>query len=192
MSAKLKGGGKLMANLAKIAANIQKSDGVKVGFFEEATYPGGQKVAQVAYWNEYGATVNVKERTQTIYKKVDKNGDLLKNGRFVKKSQANFASDHKVGAHTIVIPPRPFFRRMIAERSPEWGKELGAVLKATNFDSKRAFRLMGERIKDQLVVSIETFTDPPNAPSTIRKKKHAHPLQDTKQMKRSVGFKVNE
>lgn len=193
MSAKLKGGGKLMAKLAKIAANVQKSDGVKVGFLNGATYPDGPNVATVAYWNEYGATIQMKERTQTIHKKMGKNGEFLKNGRFVKKSQSNFASDHKVGAHTVVIPPRPFFRNMIAERSPSWGQELGAILRATQFDTKRSFSLMGERIEGALVQSIETFSDPPNAASTIRQKKHAHPLQGkTRLMKKSISYEVNE
>lgn len=193
MSAKLKGKGKLVAKLAKIAANVQKSDGVKVGFIDGKTYPDGTPVAQVAYWNEYGATIQIKERTQTIHKKIGKNGELLKNGRFVKKSQSNFAGDHKIGAHTVVIPPRPFFRQMFAEKSPNWGKELGEVLRATQFDTKRSFGLMGVRIKDSLVQSIETFSDPPNATSTIRQKKHSHPLQGkTRLMKKSVSYEVNE
>lgn len=50
----LTGGDKLERDLRKIAERMSGS--VNVGFLAGATYPDGQKVAQVAFWNEFGTT----------------------------------------------------------------------------------------------------------------------------------------
>ena len=52
--ASVSGGGKLGAYLQKLAARIDKADTLEVGFFENAQYPNGTKVASVAAFNEYG------------------------------------------------------------------------------------------------------------------------------------------
>ncbi|NTU49338.1 MAG: hypothetical protein HGA87_00320 [Desulfobulbaceae bacterium] len=49
-----KGGSKFESALNKIVERAQSGGVLKVGFLEGATYPDGQKVAQVAAWNEYG------------------------------------------------------------------------------------------------------------------------------------------
>lgn len=192
MSAKIKGGNQLAAKLAAIVKNAKKSDGVKVGFLEGATYPDGTNVAQVAYWQEYGATIKVEERQQTVYRSTDKSGNFLKNGRFVKKDKSNFSSSHKVAAHTITIPPRPFFRLMITKGSPRWGNELGAILGANGYDAKGAFTQMGEMMKDELTDSIVTFAAPANAKSTVAKKGFNDPLRDSGHMENSTDFEVDE
>ena len=192
MTASIKGGGKLAAHLAKIVANVQKSDGVKVGFFANATYPDGTPVAAVAFVNEYGANIEVEARQQTVYRAVDKNGDFKNNGRFVKKSKSNFSSSHDVAAHTITIPPRPFFRKMIADGSPHWGKELGGILEANDYDTKAAFKEMGSSMKDMLTDSIVEFSSPANSAATVAQKGFNNPLVDTGHMGGSTGYEVNE
>lgn len=91
---------------------------------------------------------------------------------------------------TINAPPRPFFRRMIAAKSPRWGEALAKIAKASGYNSKRTLALMGTGIKDQLVKSIVDFTTPPLAPSTIKRKGFSKPLIDTGVMQRSVDFEV--
>ncbi len=55
MAAAFSGGKKMAAHLDKIAQNIAKGDTLRVGFLETAKYAsGGESVAQVAFWNEYG------------------------------------------------------------------------------------------------------------------------------------------
>lgn len=39
--------------------------------------------------------------------------------------------------------PRPFFRNMIADKSPEWGNEMARILSSNNFDMGVALDLMG-------------------------------------------------
>lgn len=89
-------------------------------------------------------------------------------------------------------PPRPFFTDAIAKHSPEWGKQLAAALKASNFNAKTAMGIMGEVIKGQVVQSIVDTNAPPLAPSTVKRKGFDKPLVDTGVMQRSVDFVVVE
>lgn len=43
-----------MAKLKEILGKTSKGEVLRLGFLEDATYPTGEKVAQVAFWNEYG------------------------------------------------------------------------------------------------------------------------------------------
>ena len=53
--ASFSGGDKLQAKLKELADKIG-SNSVSVGFLEDATYPTGQSVAEVAAYNEFGTT----------------------------------------------------------------------------------------------------------------------------------------
>lgn len=93
---------------------------------------------------------------------------------------------------TTKQPPRPFFRNAIKKNSPEWGAQLGAALKASNYDARTAMGIMGEVIKGQVVQSIVDTHSPALAPSTIKRKGFAKPLIDTGVMQRSVDYTVVE
>lgn len=54
MAKSVRGGEKFEAALAKIAAKLNSKSTLRVGFLEDATYPDGQSVAEVAFWNNYG------------------------------------------------------------------------------------------------------------------------------------------
>lgn len=171
------GGLKLEAALKRIAKRVSKATNVKVGFLEGGTYEDGTPIAYVALINEFGATVKVDAHTQTIYRQTNKAGTAFnKNGKFVKASQSNFASDHEVAAHTITIPPRPFFRTTIKVGEKHWGADLGKALKDKDYDAVAALDLLGEQIEGELVKSIRGWTTPPNAKSTIAKKGFNDPL----------------
>ena len=118
---------------------------LRVGFVEEATYPDGTPVAQVAFWNEYG---------------------------------------------TETAPSRPFFRKTIRDNQSGWVNRIGGLVKSNNAD--KALALLGEHISGQIVQTITTFAEPPNATSTIKKKGFDAPLRDTMQMARSVGYEVSD
>ena len=89
-------------------------------------------------------------------------------------------------------PPRPFFRGMIAKKRGNWGKKLGEILKQNHFDGKKSLALMGEGISGQLRESIQEFSDPANAPSTVAQKGFDKPLVDTGHMLNSVDSEVKE
>lgn len=100
------------------------------------------------------------------------------------------AAIQEFGAPARNIPPRPFFRNMIADKSPTWSTSLAATLKATNYDPKAALGLMGEGIKGQLQQSILDLTSPPLSPKTIARKGFDKPLIDSSVMINSVDYVV--
>ena len=84
---------------------------------------------------------------------------------------------------------------MISEGSPTWGKKLGKILKSADYDVDLALNRMGEVMQGQLLASIDAMVDPPNAPSTIKRKGFNKPLVDTGKMRKSVeekGYEVKE
>lgn len=185
--------GDLSDALKKYAAGKNKK--VRVGIFESATYAQADKeplhVAQVAYWNEYGAQIQVPEHQVTVYRLVsEKTGDFRLNGRFVKQSKANFATTHTVPAHTINIPARSFFRKTVRTHKGEWIKALPGLV--NQHGATKGLELVGEAMKGDLVESIMTWTDPPNSKATIAKKGRDAPLRDTMQMSRSIGVEVSD
>ena len=112
--------------LEALAKKVGAGGIVSVGFLENATYPEGTPVAQVAFWQEFGTT------------------------RF----QA-----------------RPFFRPMIAAKSPGWGAAMAKVFKSTNKDTRQTLELMGTGIKDQLTSSIVNTPQPPLSEITLMLRK---------------------
>lgn len=93
---------------------------------------------------------------------------------------------------TTKMPPRPFFRTMILEKSPNWGKSLGNIARAQNYDVARTLALMGEGIGGQLQQSIVKYSAVPLADSTVARKGFAKQLIDTANMVNSVGYEVND
>jgi hypothetical protein len=87
-------------------------------------------------------------------------------------------------------PPRPFFRTMIAQESPTWGPKLAGALKHTNGDGKKALAIVGDNIQGALIQSINDFTSPALAPSTIKRKGFDKPLIDSSHMVNSTGSRV--
>ena len=94
------------------------------------------------------------------------------------------------GAPAAHIPPRPFFRNMIVRRSGKWGAQLAAFLRSNNYNVKMSLDGMGLIMGEQLQVEITEFTNPGNAPATIAHKGFDKPLEDSKNMKRSVSHEV--
>lgn len=116
---------------------------------------------------------------------------FLENATYPDGTQvAMVAAIQDFGAPAVGIPPRPFFRNMVAEKSPEWPDAISGLLKAHNFDSRVVLTLMGEAIAGQLRQSIVDTNDPPLAATTISRKGHSKPLVDTGQMLQSVDYEV--
>lgn len=91
---------------------------------------------------------------------------------------------------TKTIPPRPFFRNMVRDKSKGWPSSLALLLKANKYDVARSMGQMGLGIKSQLQRSIMETSSPPLAPKTIRAKGGSKPLVDTGHMLNSVDFRV--
>jgi hypothetical protein len=87
-------------------------------------------------------------------------------------------------------PPRPFFRNMIAARSPTWGKMASVLLKRNGLDVDAMFDTMGQEIVGRVQESINNLMEPPLAQSTIDRKGFAKPLIETSFMVKHVSFEV--
>lgn len=100
------------------------------------------------------------------------------------------AAIQEFGAPSKGIPPRPYFRGMIAEKAETWGPAVGELLKANKFDAEKTLGQAGMGIKGQLQQSIRDLKDPPLAAATVAAKGFDKPLVDTGHMLNSVDFDV--
>ena len=110
------------------------------------------------------------------------------------------------GAPRAGIPPRPFFRNMIADKKGEWPKAISDLLVANGYDALRTLQQTGEAVAGQLRESIVRTDSPALAESTLRKRGvggmvynakdrrtfGAKPLIDTGHMLNSVNYQVKE
>lgn len=100
------------------------------------------------------------------------------------------AAIQEFGSPANNIPPRPFFRSMIQEKSPEWPGAVAGLLKDNDFDAEKTLRQAGEAIKGQLAQSIIDTNSPPLAAATVARKGFDKPLVDTGHMLHSIGVRV--
>lgn len=77
------------------------------------------------------------------------------------------AAIQEFGAPGAGIPPRPFFRTMIAAKASGWGPALAKILDANGYDGTNALGQMGEGIAGQLRQSIIDVVAPPLSPVTL-------------------------
>lgn len=92
---------------------------------------------------------------------------------------------------TRKIPPRPFMRGAIHENKDKWVDFLASQTKSFN-DLDLALGRTGELVRNDIIKSIDNFTEPPNAIRTILAKKSSHPLINTGFMKSSVTYEIRE
>jgi hypothetical protein len=91
---------------------------------------------------------------------------------------------------TSRIPPRPFFRQMVAKRSPKWGANIARMLPLYGYDVQRVMSLAGEKIQDQVQESILNGGWKQNADSTAAQKGFNKPLIRDAIMYRSITYVV--
>ena len=122
------------------------------------------------------------------------------------KPVAMIAAIQEWGAPRAGLPPRPFFRNMIADKKGEWPKAISDLLVANGYDALRTLQQTGEAVAGQLRESIVRTDSPALAESTLRKRGvggmvynakdrrtfGAKPLIDTGHMLNSVNYQVKE
>ena len=106
------------------------------------------------------------------------------------KPVAMIAAIQEFGAPSRGIPPRPFFRNMVAAKQKEWPVAIEGLLKANGYDAARTMELAGQAIAGQLRQSIHDTNAPALAPSTVERKGFDKPLIDTGHMFNSVSHEV--
>lgn len=91
---------------------------------------------------------------------------------------------------TDTIPPRPFFRTAVENNRDKLGPMF--VRAVQKHDTEAAMRTVCEHMVDELKTSVLTWTDPPNAPSTIKAKGYNSPLRGPDKLLRdSFSYEIN-
>lgn len=104
---------------------------------------------------------------------------------------AMVAAIQNFGAPKAGIPARPFFSNMVAEKSPEWGEKLAAILERANYDGKLALNRLGYGIASDLQMAIIETNEPALSENTVLEKGFSKPLISTGQMINSVQYSVD-
>jgi hypothetical protein len=94
------------------------------------------------------------------------------------------------GAPRVNIPPRPFFRNMIADKQGEWPAAIAGLLKDSDYDVRYTLEQTGQAISGQLRQSIVDTNAPPLKPQTIARKGFDKPLVETGHMLNSIDYEV--
>lgn len=114
---------------------------------------------------------------------------------------AEYAAYNEFGTSTI--PSRPFLRNTYAAKGEEWLANLGKALAAKR-GPRAALQLVGMRMQDDIVQTIQKGVPPANAESTIKRKRKditgtggggtysPGPLIDTGSLIRSIQYEVEE
>lgn len=173
VSLSISGGDKLAATLAKMAAQLGSGGVVNTGFLEGATYP-----AKATAILQSQKRISKKRRAQLT--------ELAASSNLPNVPTVAFWNEFG----TSRAPPRPFFRRMIAAKSPGWGRALAAAAKKADYNSEQTLGLVGEVIAGQLRESITQFTSPALSQRTIDRKQSSKPLVDSGVMLDSIDYEV--
>lgn len=183
------GGTKLSLKLIAMRAALNTARGVRVGFLEDATYPGndgGARLeaaadrAKALYDQGYGdASWEPRLRSWAAWQKT--------NDPIIHVAQVAFWLEFG----TKTTKARAFFRGMISRDSTQWGSRLGTYLSDSEYNGDRAFKLLGTDIQDELKDSIQTWSGD-NARLTVLIKGFNHGLVDHSDMVRAVDFEVTE
>lgn len=92
---------------------------------------------------------------------------------------------------TKTAPARPFFRSTIANNREVLPEMIASLLK--RHDPETVLRLVGEHMSDELKQAVMTWTDPPNAQSTIDAKGYNAPLRaNDRLLRNSFSYEIEQ
>ena len=115
------------------------------------------------------------------------------NGMPSKADLVEIALYNELGTSTI--PSRPFLAQTVQMHEEEI-KEMAATEVSQALlgekDSQQAFEVIGEDVRKKVQNRIDEGQFVPNAPATIRRKGHDHPLIDTGTMRDSISYTICE
>ena len=92
---------------------------------------------------------------------------------------------------TRTSPVRAFFRTTVSEQKKNWVLSVQNLMKIHN-DPKQVMGLIGVHMQEQIVQSINTWSDPPNSAYTITKRGFDKPLVETGLLMRSIKSEVGD
>lgn len=89
------------------------------------------------------------------------------------------------------VPARPFFRTAIENNSKVLPQMIASLLE--KHDPETVARLVGEHMVGEFTDSVMTWSDPPNADSTIRQKGYNAPLRaNDRILRNSFSYEIEE
>lgn len=92
---------------------------------------------------------------------------------------------------TPTIPSRPFFRSAVAKNKDILPEMVAALTK--KHGPEAAARMIGEHMVGQLSESVMTWSEPPNAQSTIRAKGYNAPLRgEDRLLRKSFSYEIEK
>lgn len=92
---------------------------------------------------------------------------------------------------TVNMPARPFLRNTFANKNKDWSELAKRIFVGTNYDLKRTWGMLGEKVVDDLKDAVTNFQTPANAESTIEKKGFNKPLVGTGVMRDSIMYDIS-
>ena len=92
---------------------------------------------------------------------------------------------------TRTSPVRAFFRTTVSEQKKNWVLSVQNLMKMHN-NPQQVMGLIGVHMQEQIVQSINTWSDPPNSAYTIAKKGFDKPLVETGLLMRSIKSEVGD
>lgn len=148
-------------------------------------YPNGTPVLFVAVWNQFGATIEHPGGTRYV---VGADGKA----RFVSNDFVGPVSGI-TGPHQIKIPKRDF----MGPGGLAASKKVGALIRKNislihsgSIDNEKILQQAALLAEAELKKAIRNLRSPPNAPSTVAKKKSSNPLVDTGLLIQSVTSSI--
>ncbi|HJH14168.1 MAG TPA: hypothetical protein K8U76_02735 [Bilophila wadsworthia] len=158
-----------------VLKNMARNLELRVGVLEGATYTDESgrtiPVAEYAIYNEFGATIRVtpKMRAFLHYKGIHLSAET----------------------EELHIPARPAVRTTVDEYGDDWAQTLAGLLNR-GLDPEMALRQVGELASADMKRTIESWSQPPNAPATIESKRSRrdNPLVDSGDYVDSIDYEV--
>lgn len=169
-----------------IKKELSKLGGRKVatvGIHEDAgaVPDGAMSMATLGAIQHFGADIQHPGGTKYAIQS-DGRAKFVKNGR-----KARY--DGVTGPHVIKIPPRPWLDVGVASATAEYLSIIKEGIEA-GLNEDQILEQIGVSAEGAVKQYIRDLKDPPNAPSTIKKKGSDNPLIDTGAMMQSVTYKI--
>lgn len=146
----------------------------------------------IAAANEFGAEINHPGGTSYGYRtKKDASSGKVS---FLKRGKG-YMEIGVTKPHKIIIPARSYIRSTVDENEDKYFKDSESLSKQMldqKIDKHQALTLMGQTIEADIKNKIISVKEPPNAPSTIRKKGSANPLVNKGLLGQSIRYAVNK
>jgi len=90
----------------------------------------------------------------------------------------------------IGVPSRPFLRHFVKTDSPNWDKFLARKIVYFGYNMELAAHAFGDYLENGIKWSIFDWSEPANAPETVKAKGFNNPLIDTQQMIKSITYSI--